>query len=383
MRLVCPNCGAQYEVPDDVIPPEGRDVQCSSCSSTWFQEAVSAPPEPDDFDAVTKPDEDWTPDVDGGEDLVEETAAEIEEAVSPTVTMSSEATDEALAAAVKAAVARARPDHVVQQQPEEAPEEVAEVAEAPTEPDAFESDLEARLDSEIEETDAPEPEDTLPEAQEDHWDTDEASEDETLEEQADTPADTDELPRRALDPSVADVLRQEAALEASLREEETLESQPDLGLDEPDPKDENATRARQARERMARMRGVPVQAQDAEPEVIPANSRRDLLPDIDEINSTLRATEDRAPEEQPDGRATPGQRRAGGRRMGFALALLAVAAAVYVYTSSAQVSAAFPQAETYVSAFVNMIDKGRLALDGQVTHLMLWLDKIASSAGQG
>ena len=38
MRITCPNCGAQYEVPDQVIPDEGRDVQCSNCGNTWFQE---------------------------------------------------------------------------------------------------------------------------------------------------------------------------------------------------------------------------------------------------------------------------------------------------------------------------------------------------------
>ena len=37
MRLICPNCEAQYEVPDDAIPPGGRDVQCSNCQQTWFQ----------------------------------------------------------------------------------------------------------------------------------------------------------------------------------------------------------------------------------------------------------------------------------------------------------------------------------------------------------
>ena len=37
MRLTCPNCGAQYEVPDEVIPEDGRDVQCSNCETTWFQ----------------------------------------------------------------------------------------------------------------------------------------------------------------------------------------------------------------------------------------------------------------------------------------------------------------------------------------------------------
>ena len=37
MRLICPNCDAQYDVADDAIPPGGRDVQCSSCAHTWYQ----------------------------------------------------------------------------------------------------------------------------------------------------------------------------------------------------------------------------------------------------------------------------------------------------------------------------------------------------------
>lgn len=43
MRLICPNCAAQYEVPDDVIPEGGRDVQCSACGDTWFQLHPSHP----------------------------------------------------------------------------------------------------------------------------------------------------------------------------------------------------------------------------------------------------------------------------------------------------------------------------------------------------
>jgi len=37
MRLICPNCDAQYNVAFDAIPPGGRDVQCSSCAHTWYQ----------------------------------------------------------------------------------------------------------------------------------------------------------------------------------------------------------------------------------------------------------------------------------------------------------------------------------------------------------
>ncbi len=37
MRLVCPNCGARYEVPKENIFATGRDVKCSACDTTWFQ----------------------------------------------------------------------------------------------------------------------------------------------------------------------------------------------------------------------------------------------------------------------------------------------------------------------------------------------------------
>ena len=37
MRLVCPNCDAEYEVDDSAIPRAGRDVQCSNCGHGWFQ----------------------------------------------------------------------------------------------------------------------------------------------------------------------------------------------------------------------------------------------------------------------------------------------------------------------------------------------------------
>ncbi|WP_417587733.1 zinc-ribbon domain-containing protein [Pararhodobacter oceanensis] len=37
MRLTCPNCSAQYEVDEKVIPQNGRDVQCSACGHTWYQ----------------------------------------------------------------------------------------------------------------------------------------------------------------------------------------------------------------------------------------------------------------------------------------------------------------------------------------------------------
>ena len=61
MRLTCPNCDAQYEVDARAIPPEGRDVQCSSCGHLWFEPGAEALPdeasdEADDMSAVATPD---------------------------------------------------------------------------------------------------------------------------------------------------------------------------------------------------------------------------------------------------------------------------------------------------------------------------------------
>ncbi|HET9068966.1 MAG TPA: zinc-ribbon domain-containing protein [Amaricoccus sp.] len=36
MRLKCPNCGAEYEVSEGMIPPAGRHVQCTACHTRWF-----------------------------------------------------------------------------------------------------------------------------------------------------------------------------------------------------------------------------------------------------------------------------------------------------------------------------------------------------------
>lgn len=50
MRITCPNCGAQYEIADDLIPEEGRELQCSNCGHIWF-ERPERPEAEDDADA--------------------------------------------------------------------------------------------------------------------------------------------------------------------------------------------------------------------------------------------------------------------------------------------------------------------------------------------
>lgn len=58
MRLICPECAAQYEVDASVIPEAGRDVQCSNCGHTWWQMRDGARPMPTEAEpqaAASKP----------------------------------------------------------------------------------------------------------------------------------------------------------------------------------------------------------------------------------------------------------------------------------------------------------------------------------------
>ena len=285
MRLICPNCDAQYEVPDEVIPAEGRDVQCSNCGQTWFQH---------------------------------------------------------------------HPDH---------PQEVEEVDTTP----AGYADVPAPGEER-----APSPP-TTPEP-------DEADTQDTIFDEVSAPQ------RRSVSPDVADILREEAEQEARARaqERESLESQPDLGLMQSD-EDDSVRNARQARERMAKIRGEDIEdgvaddAATAAAVATAAGSRRDLLPDIDEINSTLRNDGDRQARKQETGGADkPAKRRGGGFRLGFLVMVLLAAVAFYVYVNPDQVKAQVPQAGPYVDQFISQANVLRAQLDVQVTRALVWLNSLTS-----
>jgi len=46
MILTCPDCGTQYVVKDDAIPPEGRQVRCAACKHSWHQDSEPQAVEP-------------------------------------------------------------------------------------------------------------------------------------------------------------------------------------------------------------------------------------------------------------------------------------------------------------------------------------------------
>ena len=74
MRIICPNCAAQYEVEASEVPPTGRDLICSACGNAWFHTPEPGAPSPADDPAGPQPQpavaytpED-TPDDPGGQD---------------------------------------------------------------------------------------------------------------------------------------------------------------------------------------------------------------------------------------------------------------------------------------------------------------------------
>jgi predicted Zn finger-like uncharacterized protein len=270
MRLTCPNCGAQYEVPDAVIPVSGRDVQCSNCGTTWFQN---------------------------------------------------------------------HSDHTPPRPPE--PEDMPEPAPGP------------------EPAPAPEPERTS-------------------------------AAQRRLDPSVAEILRQEAERERAARAAEAdtrIGTQPDLDLGEPEP--DQARRTQEARARIQHLRGdqpadnatAPADRgtrdddpdeifDDEKDERLAPGSRHNLFPDIDEINSSLNSSEDAAGPLAPTiSEYAPPARDDGGFRTGFRLAVVICVAALVIYLMAPQISALWPASKAPLTQYVQALDNLRAALSATVSAL--------------
>ncbi len=260
MRLLCPNCDAQYEVDDSVIPKDGRDVQCSSCGQTWFQKSAS----------------------------------QLEEA---------KQTDHRQGTMLEEAAEQQDAEAVAEHEAEPKSESASEI----------EPDLEHELD----------------------------------------------LDPRKPDEAVLDVLRQEAALEVEARHDESqggLETQPDLGLDQAD--EAEASLGASVGQRTARLRGI-------EPEADPSASRGGMLPDIEEINSSLQN------ESGMDAPETIAQAKRGrsGFRLGFGLIIILATLLFLAYVYAPQIIAKVPSVEAIMTSYVETVD-----------GLRHWLDQLMQSA---
>ncbi|MEL7257481.1 MAG: zinc-ribbon domain-containing protein [Pseudomonadota bacterium] len=316
MRLICPNCGAQYEVPDEVIPTSGRDVQCSDCGNTWFQHHPDHQPDTEEEDVAA----DWVEDA-------EEDASEAQASVN------------------------------------DDPEDTSEQDAQDNEAEKTVSDVDRMVEAHGEATE---------EFEEDYAD-DDADEEPTEE----APHASAAFPRQ-LDPSVAEVLREEAELEASARASDQqggLETQQELGLEGQDSAAQQ--RSEEARSRMARLRGDDVadpatedgtEEIDVDSALDDQASRRNLLPDIDEINSSL------GPENTVDASAATSDQpiqvaaRKSGFRTGFRLAVILAFIGLLVYIFAPQLADAVPALSEPLMQFQSMVDGWRSGLDGMITN---------------
>ena len=387
MRLICPNCGAQYEVPQSVIPETGRDVQCSGCGHTWFQ--IHPDMAPAAQDAAAQPNL-WN---DADDDLADQPAtAETAFADAPAPQPAApQPADHNLQDDTPQDHA---PQNDAQHDNSAADERAADEWEGfPSDPGTSDANL----------TDAPEPghdlrpdpEDPvarLPEVAEDDYEEDPAS---------DLPP-----PRRSLDTSIADLLREEAEREARARAAErgpALETQPELGLDDAPASPPTPDTTLRQHPDPAQPQPQPVKPQrtqttpriaadeDRSNTAAMAESRRDLLPDIEEINSSLRHSSDRRNSDRRPARAhdhdaahDPRDVATENRRgfsLGFSLTLLIAAVLLALYVFAPALAEAVPALTPAVDGYVAAVDQLRLMLDAQVQNLSRWLAELAGSAG--
>jgi len=315
MRLTCPNCGAQYEVPDEVIPKTGRDVQCSNCGDTWFQH------HPDHMPPEGEPSPDTT-------------------------------------------------EHA-----DEYPEGDTDAID----PDADYDAIPDEQDDQPVETDDNE---ISSESDPDNWDDNSDDHDQTQ----DQP--TESATRRELDPAIRDLLREEAEREQQARAADggSLETQTEMGLDDSG----EDQRTREARERMARLRGLdadqtspqapePLAAKPQSPAIeddgeadIDPDSRRNLLPDIDEINSSLDSNPSSRPETAiaQDAAQQTSRNKSGGFRRGFFLSVLLFAGLTLIYVFAPQIAGMHPALESPMTSYVTTIDSLRSLLNRTITSFL-------------
>lgn len=274
MRLVCPNCGAQYNVADDAIPPGGRDVQCSSCHQTWFQtdhatataEAQTARPEKSRV--LSRP-------------LMKE------EFINPA--------SDSIAAAIS---------NVIAKDVEDAAKEVVaeELAEAP-------------------------------------------------------PA---EMPRKVLDSAVADILRQEAARADSVPKPKLTDADIAPPVTQAETRHEFVD-ADETRKRIAQMTEDEGGVRTGQKPVFedPSNT----IPDIHEINATLRA---RAAASDTSGLTEAEKaaaRERSGFRGGFFFVLIVLAVLIGPYFFADQITENLPQTVGFMADYTNTIDQIRVQLN--------------------
>ncbi|KIT17808.1 zinc-ribbon domain-containing protein [Jannaschia aquimarina] len=303
MRLICPSCGAKYDVAADLIPPEGRDVQCSNCGGSWFQE-----PEPVAEEALAGADaappppelEPRAPEPRASEPAQKPAAGTTDDAVLEILRQEREYESRARAAEGRGA------SGIPSDLPETAPD-----------------------------TAAP-PDDDTPEERGARERARMAAAATIARSRDKTPVSDPDAPEKA-DPGLSE---EDAAISAALAEAAQDDGQGSV-------------------------------------EVISAASRRNLLPDIEEINETLkpdeRAIEQAAAEDAAEDAAISESDGRSGFRTGFLAVLLVFIVLIGVYLAAPQLADAIPALIQPLTEYVGLVDQLRSILAGGAESLTEWL----------
>ena len=351
MRLVCPNCEAKYEVPEDAIPETGRDVQCANCGHAWYQmrpraavaETVSAAP-------VAAPPIVKSPDPAPVPVADPEPEAEPDPVTIPEVAV----TPEPEAPILDVQPESAAFDPVAAPSQASVDPEVSEEAQSTTEPvppldPAAEIVAPAVVVTEAEPVATEVVADPVPDPATD------AGQDEDTAAVAATAVSAAPV-AYAVDESVLAILREEAEREAHARRSEVakpLEVQPDPGIDVVAP-------VKKPVEVISVDEVAPPVADDSEDKLA---GRKTRLPDVEEINSTLRPTEQAVGEVRDDTAAVAVEGRSS-FRSGFLLVLVVAILGAALYISADALAQAVPALAGVLKSYVGLVDSLRLQLDG-------------------
>lgn len=439
MRITCPNCQAQYDIDPAMIPEEGRDVQCSSCAHTWLEMGPHAPQDSVSASGFAAATQDASANTDAAETdtktpapedvFVEETgettteATEDDGAGQEPVEQDAQAPieDSDPADKLREAIDRPKSDP---QDPEPEPEDfVSDMRDAVADPEGATDpspDVQPDTGDEVivaaedvseetqsEDVGAAEDDAQIGEAEDDvapdeeTHETGESVDDTSPDDGAEDvlgesdPEESDpeavaaaedmaaaEAEAPALDDEVADILREEAEREVTQRRSEeppTLEAQAELGLGEEPPSEV-------LRERLDRMRGDGVPQTTVAQTLAAATAtpldgpRRERLPDIEEIKTTLRPGDMSGDDEPPIGPSEMNRIRQAGFRRGFATLVLAAGVLVAAYVFAPQIIDLIPGTEPMMMSYVDTANSVRDGIDRMMARAITGLNGLGGDA---